>query len=282
MGLDAYVTCNCFEEGKLSNPPEPFTMDDVCRDEEGFLCSHMLDSLRKSLDYSDYIDRHGALDDCFHDWADHACEHENGEYCSEWVGNWTGVREFQSVVEELGGNDRYPVLSGLIPDSNGGCFLAKLAKKAIEEIDDLVESARSLVFNSLVCEDSESPIWSCADHASHPILMGSGFEMGMEGDAAYFVDGKGRTLKSRRFRQDPIGPEGENGSQEMVITLHETGERIRSFDSIGPYDAPKVAREFWVEPREAPFMCEGRYCRAERIRSLLVASAETGNPIRWC
>ena len=179
MGLDAYVTCNCF--GEAFRSARPLTMDDVCRDEEGFLCSHMLDSLRKSLDYSDYIDRHGALDDCFHDWADHACEHENGEYCSEWVGNWTGVREFQSVVEELGGNDRYPVLSGLIPDSDGGCFPAKLAKKAIEEIDDLVESARSLVFNSLVCEDSESPIWSCADHASHPILMGSGFEMGMEG-----------------------------------------------------------------------------------------------------
>ena len=133
----------------------------------------------------------------------------------------------------------------------------------------MVESARSLVFNSLVCEDSESPIWSCADSASHPILMGPGFEMGMEGNAAYFVDGKGRTLKSRRFRQDSIGLEGENGSQEMVITLHETGERIRSFDSIGPHGAPKVAREFWVEPREAPFMYEGRYYRAERIRSRL-------------
>lgn len=106
--------------------------------------------------------------------------------------------------------------------------------------------------------------------------------MGMKGNVAYFVDSEGRTLKSRRFRQNPIGPEGENGSQEMVITLHETGERIRSFDSIGPYNAPKVAREFWVEPREAPFMYEGRYYRAERIRSLLVASAETGNPIRWC
>ena len=28
------------------------------------------------------------------------------------------------------------------------------------------------------------------------------------------------------------------------------------FDSIGPQGAPKVAREFWVEQREAPFMYE--------------------------
>lgn len=60
------------------------------------------------------------------------------------------------------------------------------------------------------------------------------------------------------------------------------GERIRVFDSIGPQGAPKAAREFWVEQQEAPFMYEGRYYTAERIRSLLVASVETGNSIYWC
>ena len=54
------------------------------------------------------------------------------------------------------------------------------------------------------------------------------------------------------------------------------------FDSIGPQGAPKAAREFWVEQQEAPFMYEGRYYTAERIRSLLVASVETGNSIYWC
>lgn len=53
------------------------------------------------------------------------------------------------------------------------------------------------------------------------------------------------------------------------------------FDSIEPQGAPKVAREFWVEQREAPFMYEGHYYTAERIRSLLVASVETGNTIYW-
>ena len=60
------------------------------------------------------------------------------------------------------------------------------------------------------------------------------------------------------------------------------GERIRVFDSIGPQGAPKVSREFWVEQREVPFMYEGHYYTAERIRSLLVASVETGNSIYWC
>ena len=43
----------------------------------------------------------------------------------------------------------------------------------------------------------------------------------------------------------------------VSIVPSETGERIRVFDSIGPQGAPKVAREFWVEQQEAPFMYEG-------------------------
>lgn len=241
MGLDAYVACNCFEEGKLSEPPEPFTMDDVYRDEEGFLCSHMLDNLRKGLSYSDHWDRYDSLIRSFEQWTERACEHEDGEYFSEWVSNWSDARQFQSIVEELGGR------------SNGGCFPAELAAEAIAEIDDLTECAKSLVVNVLVCEDSEEPVWTCADGATSLKMMGPYFEMGMEG-----------------------------GCQEMAIILHETGEVVYAFDYVGPDDAPKVAREFWVEPREAPFMHEGNYYTAERIRSLLVASVETGNPIRWC
>ena len=39
MGLDAFVACNCLRDGKLSNPLEPFTMDDVYRDAEDY--SHL-------------------------------------------------------------------------------------------------------------------------------------------------------------------------------------------------------------------------------------------------
>ena len=49
----------------------------------------------------------------------------------------------------------------------------------------------------------------------------------------------------------------------MDVTLSETGERIRVFDSIGPRGAPKVAREFWVEQQEVPFMYEGLLIQAK-------------------
>ena len=79
MGLDAFVPCNCFEEGRISRPPEPFRMDDLYRDEEGYICSRRLDRYCEELGYSRYIELYGKLDDAFHSWTLHACEHEDGE-----------------------------------------------------------------------------------------------------------------------------------------------------------------------------------------------------------
>lgn len=85
-------------------------MDDLYRDEEGYICSRRLDRYCEELGYSRYIELYGKLDGAFRSWAQHACEHEDGEYLSGWVSNWPGVRKFQSVVEELGGEERYPAL----------------------------------------------------------------------------------------------------------------------------------------------------------------------------
>lgn len=281
MGLDAFVPCNCFEKGLLSKPPEPFQKEDVYRDEDGYIASRTLDRHRRELGYDAFRSRYGRLDDLFEEWADHACEHEYGEYFAERVSNWAGTRRFESVVEELGGASRYPALSRLIPEANGGAYPAELAPQAIEEIDDLMERAKELMFNVLVCADSDEPIWTCADCGRYPMMMGPYIEMGMDGGDVYFVY-EGRRLTSRRFRQDPVGQPDFDGAQPMDVTLSETGEHVRVFDSIGPRDAPAVSREFWVERREAPFLYEGHYYTAERIRSLLVASAEMGTPICWC
>lgn len=282
MGLDAFVPCNCPEKGRLSNPPAPFTLDDIYRDEEGYICSRMLDAKRSELGYEGYLAQYGDLDDAFREWTDHqACEHEYGEYLSEWVGNWAGAREFQSVVEELGGGSRYPALSVFIPNGNGGTYPVELADQALYELDDMLDRAKTLKFNALVCGGSDEPVWTCADCGVYPMMMGPFVEMGMEGDHVYFIQ-NGRKLVTRRFRQEPVGPADDHGAQPMDVTLSETGERVRLFDSIGTSGLPKVARDFWVEAREAPFMHEGRYYTAERIRSLLVASTEMGLPICWC
>ena len=87
MGLDAFVPCNCLEKGLLSKPPKPFQKDDVYRDQDGYIASRTLDRHRRELGYDAFRSRYGRLDDLFEEWADHACEHEYGEYFAERVSN---------------------------------------------------------------------------------------------------------------------------------------------------------------------------------------------------
>jgi hypothetical protein len=118
MGLDAYVRCRCFEEGKLK--PGPVPAEDLYIDEDGYLSSRMLDKEYERLGYERFYETYEELNCAFLDWCDTCCEHESGEYCSERVANIAGCAEFRELVEEVGGEERFPLLSHLLPDGNGG------------------------------------------------------------------------------------------------------------------------------------------------------------------
>ena len=285
VDFEAYVLCSCLEEGRITNPPEPLTVDDLYRDQFGYVSSRTLDNSREGRPYWEFEERYGELDRLFRDWKYHGqCEHGNGEYLREGVASWYEGKLFMDVVTALGGEGKYPALSKFVMDYSAASrvYPAELAEPALGELDELVEAARHLVVWALVCEDSEDPIWTCAVEAERSFMSWYWpyFDAGMIGGEVYFRR-EGHTVRTRRFRQDPLRPINRDGEREMEITAHDTGERTWAYDSIGPSDELKVAREFWVEPREAPFMRDGRYPVAERIRRLLVASVETGNPIMW-
>lgn len=107
MGLDASVRRRCFEEGKLK--PGPLPLDDLYIYEEGYLCSKTLDAAEEELGFNEFMNRYRDLYYRFEEWVDHeACEHEFGDYCTEWVSNWAGVAGFESRVEETGGETEFP------------------------------------------------------------------------------------------------------------------------------------------------------------------------------
>ena len=55
MGLDAFVRCRCFEEGRVSQPPVP--MEDLYVDEEGYIASRTLCSEYERLGYKMFYER---------------------------------------------------------------------------------------------------------------------------------------------------------------------------------------------------------------------------------
>lgn len=104
--------------------------------------------------------------------------------------------------------------------------------------------------------------------------------IGMRGGKVFFA-GPDSYIETSRFRQEPIGEPDAHGCQRMrIVCLDQEAETV-AFNSIGPEEEPTVEREFYVTSKQAPFLYEGKYWTAESIHRLLVASIETGNPIRW-
>lgn len=104
----------------------------------------------------------------------------------------------------------------------------------------------------------------------------------MRGEKIVFAHSGAPSIETTHFKQMPIGKPAADSAQRMRIICLDTGDETETFDSIGPIGSPKTEREFFMVSKKAPFLFEGKYWTAERIRNLLVASIETGNPIRWC
>lgn len=138
MGLDASVRCRCFEEGKLK--PGPVPVEDLYIDSDGYLASRKLDEAYKAYDRRRFHARYRSLFEAFYDWKETCCEHEDGDYCFEWVSNWGGCGEFRHLVREAGGEKCFPLLSHLLPDANGGLYPAEKAEATLEELDRFLEA----------------------------------------------------------------------------------------------------------------------------------------------
>ena len=280
MGLDATVRCRCFEEGKLK--PGPVPLDDLYIDKEGYLSSRKLDAAYKRLTYRQFDARYGDLQREFEDWSGSCCEHAGGDYCSEWVSNIAGCAQFEDLVEAAGGEADFPLLSKLLSHANGGTYPAELAAATLAELDRFIEKVSDVDEWALCEAGSDTMIWTSTEKGSFPLMVAPFGEVRMTGGKVCFYHAGYRPVETTHFKQVPLEGPGKGGDQRMKIICLDTGETTETSCFTEPKGDPKAEREFYVTSRKAPFLFEGKYGTAERIRNLLVASLETGNPIRWC
>jgi hypothetical protein len=120
MGLDAFVRCRCWEDGKIVPPPQLATH--VILDSEE-------DSLRLDLPWQTHHAEHAA----FRQWMEHCCPHPRTCFVLEHISNWAGVRAFQDKLREIG-LDRFPTLAAIIPRSNGGLVSPAQSAVALVEL----------------------------------------------------------------------------------------------------------------------------------------------------
>ena len=184
MGLDAFVRCRCFEEGKLKPGPIPF--EDLYIDDEDHICSKFLDQKLEELGSKQFEELYGDLESDFLDWMDNACEHEYGEICSENVGNFCGLSNIYAVLSSDEGESKYPLLNTMLPNSNDGLYPVEKAQPTLDELDRFIEDHAKIQGYQLIDEETHKVISSCAVDDDFCMYRDGSIDYGFVEDKVYF------------------------------------------------------------------------------------------------
>lgn len=259
MGLDAYVLCRCWQDGLTSEPPVPAELIGV--DKEGNF--GLLD---------DQDDRWLAVDM----WRKNACPHEDMEFASEWVANWSGYRLFRDALATVGWQ-HFPTLRTELPEANGGMMPAAAAVQVLAELDFFATQDRLGEETVLLDEDTGDVVMTHVPAYDGEVMLGPGYRAGVDRDGFFVRDDAreaARTLfRSRRFSQvvrDAGMVEFSDAECTAVVKMPPV--------DAAPDEQP-VPRRLRVETR--PRTAADFVHIVQRLRTLCLAAKETGNPVVW-
>lgn len=284
MGLDATVLCNCFRDGKTTPPPFPREWLEV--DDEGYI------NLKKKHDSDDNWANQRK-------WEQSCCEHEGMAFACERISNWTGYRQLQEALGEVGWR-HFPVLQEQLPNANGGLTPSTASAKALVELDSFSAVGEIGIKTVLVDTASGEGLYEhVAAYDGVFILSGSReINVGLSEFEFFAVDrttGKDlfRAKSVRQFNKDGTTVSGD--SDELVWEDLDTGNVYEPGIAIHGKQIPwedgswersdgrcrfEFPAEFHVE--QQPRLVTDFDYIVRALRVVFDASVKTGNPVRWC
>ncbi|SCG78867.1 hypothetical protein [Micromonospora humi] len=258
MGLDAYVSCRCWQDGLAT----PCPVGPVGHDEDGHL------TLVQPGEYD------ATAENAFYAWlAGDACPHPHMELVSEGVANWTGVRLFQQALRAAG-EERFPTLAAALPDRNDGGFPAEQAAAVLAELDAFRASAVADEV-ALVDEATGQVVMQYVEACRGVFMYGPGWHAGVDPDG-FFVAGDAdppvTLFRAARFTQRTL-PDGR-------VELAAGGTRtVVAMRPVGQHRSPPPER---LAVRTRSRSADDYAYLVEPLRRLCAASLATGNPVVWC
>jgi hypothetical protein len=285
MGLDATVSCNCFKEGRTTQPPIP--PDWLYLDDEGYWSCRPEHEAEYSWPE-------------FYRWKQTCCEHEGMNYARERISNWAGYRLFQEALEKIGW-DNFPILRSELPSVNGGMMFPEAARQALLELD-LFRRAGEIGRNAALI-DTRTGFLIFEHVAAYEGVFVYGGRSPMEagvGERAFFI--RERASGNILFRATRIG-------QKLLDPVHEGQAyegrvEFRDLDTMQTLVCPIVVPgcpKPWADGRIQNDRGEVRFNPSDgfhvELRMLdpthfdyavnplarvFEASVATGNPVRWC
>lgn len=286
MGLDAWVRCRCWEEGKVK--PSPFPEHTRLNlEEEAYF--------ELDFPYKSNKDKYALFDK----WTQECCEHGDLHYARERISNWGGYRLFQEALGQAGW-EHFPVLKAELPEHNGGSTAPEAAALALQELDYFEGDARLGSVAVLVDTDSGFVIFEYIRGYDGVFIMSgrSGLEAGVDPQGFFLREGNppSRELfRARRFEQRLLGArplvgyDGDveyidtEGGQRFVGRLTVTGQEIAWPDGRMEDDRGRSRFEYpvrlHVEERQRS-AADFAYI-VEPLRAVFQAAVTVGNPVYW-
>jgi hypothetical protein len=286
MGLEASVMCNCYAQGRTTPPPFP---------ERFFINEAGFPDLRpaEGRDAEQDMQR-------LYEWLRTCCEHPGMVYASIYIANWPGYMDFLDALEAIGA-EHVPTLLGELPIENSGLTKADAAAKALVELADFrsmdVVDTKIFVVNG---DTGERLYWYVPEHGGVFIWDGqNGHNIGVDEEGLFIADAWEHSriiFRARRMEQTLLEPEliEQTGYGRVVYTDQDSEQRFEGKTPIPGKELP------WPDGRmrndEGRFRLEyPRLLRAEEqgitpdfftpivesLDSILRASVEMGNPVRW-
>jgi hypothetical protein len=278
--------CNCFREGRTTDPPVP--REWLVIDADGHIA---LLPERES----------GDLDRKVYEWEQSCCPHPGMDFACERIANWSGYRLFQEALAAVG-PEHFPVLQSELPNSNGGVMSPRAASDALEELAyfsslDVVGSNAFLV-NTLT---GESIFQHIACYEGIFILDGrNGVDVGI-GEFEFFIRCPStgtEHFRATRFHQSIKNRDHRKSDDEPLQVEYvdlDTGERFQCNTAVSGNTIPwpdgrmqndegkcrfEYPQELHVEIRKV-VPSDFAYI-LESLGKVFRAAVETGNPVRWC
>lgn len=209
------------------------------------------------------------------------------ELCSERLANISGMAHFKSILSQLGGKKKYPILTTYLPTANGGILPAKFASKLLEELSCL-EKDKTLEEKLYLTQLPNNQLIASVNASSHVLFVFTPYNKFHYGisESGFFIIRNEPThngtpfpfvmFSSKHFDQHKL-----NENEYLFIDK----ESEASFNCVSGIEMDKenndLTSEFILKKKKVAIITEYNYM-IEPLKNLAKASIATGNPIHWC
>lgn len=272
MSFSAYVICNCYKDGKTTEPP----YKEYLTTNEDEIAIHLPNPIWDDEDL--YLKMHNEFDE----WKSTACEHPEMDFSFEHLTNNSGMSAFRHMIHRFGGIEKYPILTQYLPTTNEGTLPAECAHKALQELN-LLELENTLEQLVILKEKSQGIIIAAGSiDKYHPFIFNGPFTFAIHKNVFFILENVKNDEKQTfniLFQSTHFSQEIWNDSYKYIDK--QTGHSFKCPVQLHPIEDECLTNyDFLVTFEQHTIAYEYGYL-LEPLKKLANASIITGNPIHW-